>query len=165
MADLSDLERLRLENIKRNAAFLEQLGLLEPKLSNQNITKNEHLNELKKLKNESSKKRRKVASSHSNYDATTSDNITSTRRSPRLSATNSVVVNEVDDYATVIVENIGGDEIINYEQMPISSEELDDFEFQVYVVIRAWRLKRSRELDIEPYKICQNRTIAELIRR
>jgi len=29
----------------------------------------------------------------------------------------------------------------------------------------AWRLGRKNELEIEPYKICQNRTLCELIRR
>lgn len=43
--------------------------------------------------------------------------------------------------------------------------ELDDHEYLVYVKLRAWRLARKRELMIEPYKICQNRTLCELIRR
>lgn len=30
--------------------------------------------------------------------------------------------------------------------------------------MRKWRLLRSRELDIEPYKVFQNRTLCELIR-
>lgn len=35
---------------------------------------------------------------------------------------------------------------------------------QIRCYIQAWRLKRCKELDIEPYKICQNRTLAEFIR-
>mmetsp|Transcript_209 Transcript_209/g.254 ORF Transcript_209/g.254 Transcript_209/m.254 type:complete len:116 (+) Transcript_209:114-461(+) len=49
--------------------------------------------------------------------------------------------------------------------MPDEPERLDDEEFQVYVSLRAWRLGRKNELEIEPYKICQNRTLCELIRR
>jgi hypothetical protein len=49
--------------------------------------------------------------------------------------------------------------------MPDEPERLDDDEFQVYVSLRAWRLRRKNELEIEPYKICQNRTLCELIRR
>ena len=44
-------------------------------------------------------------------------------------------------------------------------QELDDYEFEIYTAIRKWRLDRKNELQIEPYKICQNRTICELIRR
>eukprot|EP01034_Spumella_vulgaris_P023348 gene23348-29561_t len=49
--------------------------------------------------------------------------------------------------------------------MPTESSELDDKEFEVYAALRKWRLLLSRELDIEPYKVCQNRTLAELVRR
>jgi hypothetical protein len=45
------------------------------------------------------------------------------------------------------------------------ARELDDHEFEVYVVLRAWRLKKSRALDKEPYKVFQNRTFCEAIRR
>lgn len=53
----------------------------------------------------------------------------------------------------------------NYDRMPKEPEELDDDEFLVYVSLRAWRLQRKNELEVEPYKICQNRTLCELIRR
>merc|ERR1712150_109620 len=58
-------------------------------------------------------------------------------------------------------EDIG----VNYEINPQMSQELDDYEFEIYTAIRKWRLERKNELQIEPYKICQNRTICELIRR
>jgi ribonuclease D len=64
-------------------------------------------------------------------------------------------------------EDDGDDETTekNYDLLPYDSNQLDDFEFQVFVALKKWRLEQSRELDIEPYKICQNRTLAELIRR
>ena len=45
------------------------------------------------------------------------------------------------------------------------SSQLDDMEFQVYTDLKRWRLLTSRELDIEPYKVMQNRTICDIIRR
>lgn len=54
---------------------------------------------------------------------------------------------------------------IDYETYPDDSEFLDDFEFMNYAFLRSWRLRRCRELELEPYKICQNRTLCELIRR
>ena len=59
------------------------------------------------------------------------------------------------------LEELGG---VHYDRMPVEPDELDDHEFEVYAAVRKWRLMRKRELDIEPYKICQNRTICELIR-
>ena len=53
----------------------------------------------------------------------------------------------------------------NYSCWPREPEQLDDDEFQVYASLRAWRLRRKNELGVEPYKICQNRTLCELIRR
>ena len=55
--------------------------------------------------------------------------------------------------------------IIDYETFPQDSEFLDDFEFMNYAFLRSWRLRRCKELELEPYKICQNRTLCELIRR
>ena len=42
---------------------------------------------------------------------------------------------------------------------------MDDYEFQVYLDLKKWRLQRCRELDIEPYKVFQNRTLCEAVRR
>lgn len=49
--------------------------------------------------------------------------------------------------------------------MPVEPQELDDSEFEVFVALRRHRLERCRALDIEPYKVAQNRTLCELIRR
>ncbi len=57
------------------------------------------------------------------------------------------------------------DEGVRYDIMPLESDELDDFEFEVYAALRKWRLLKSRELQTESYKICQNRTLAEMVRR
>ena len=54
---------------------------------------------------------------------------------------------------------------IDYDTFPQVSEELDDYEFKNYATLRSWRAKRCKELETEPYKICQNRTLCEMIRR
>ena len=41
---------------------------------------------------------------------------------------------------------------VNYDTMPTKAEELDDCEFIVYAELRTWRLLKSLELDIEPYR-------------
>ena len=55
--------------------------------------------------------------------------------------------------------------VLDYDMWPHESAELDTKEFLVYVKLRAWRLAKKNELECEPYKICQNRTLCELIRR
>ena len=54
---------------------------------------------------------------------------------------------------------------IDYDSYPQESQDLDDFEFKNYSLLRKWRLDLCRELDTEPYKIFQNRTLCEIIRR
>jgi hypothetical protein len=54
---------------------------------------------------------------------------------------------------------------VDYETFPQASDGLDDFEFKNYAFMRAWRASRCRDLDLEAYKICQNRTLCEVIRR
>jgi hypothetical protein len=60
-------------------------------------------------------------------------------------------------------ENISSDEF--YSRMPEVSEDLDDCEFEAYMELRKWRLKRCLELDLELFKIFHNRTMFEMIRR
>ena len=54
---------------------------------------------------------------------------------------------------------------VDYAEFPMESDELDDFEFEVYTELRRWRKTCYQKLDIEPYKIFQNRTLLEFIRR
>jgi hypothetical protein len=54
---------------------------------------------------------------------------------------------------------------VDYETFPQASDGLDDFEFKNYAFLRSWRASRCRDLDLEAYKICQNRTLCEVIRR
>lgn len=145
--DLSEYEKLRLENINRNLEFLKSLG----------IATKENLNQSAREEPKPKTPKRKATPTKVKEEP----NAKYLRRSPRLLAS---------EGNTPVKEEPGNEEdqqdvILGYESMPLESNELDDFEFQLFVKLRAWRLKRCRELDIEPYKIFNNRTIAEFIRR
>lgn len=55
--------------------------------------------------------------------------------------------------------------VVDYDDSPRTSEDLDDFEFANYALLRKWRHKRCSELDTEPYKIFQNKTLCIIIRK
>ena len=147
MNDLSPYELARLERIKRNENRLRELGLVKP------------TPKPKKPKPQAAalvRKRKQPSSS------------VPTRSSRRL--------RELKEEKTIIEDGENGDDTennslieedasVDYNRMPDEPERLDDDEFQVYVSLRSWRLRRKNELEIEPYKICQNRTLCELIRR
>lgn len=143
--DLSDYERLRLQNIKKNIDFLELLGMSTSSVS------------VRKTPNMSMS----TAKGHKIKRGTENDfEEIPTRRSKRLRGEDPTI--DVEIHETVTNER---DDLINYTEMPMESSDLDDFEFQVFVSARAWRLILSRENNIEPYKVFHNRTIAEVIRR
>jgi superfamily II DNA helicase RecQ len=156
--DLNAYERLRLENIKRNAEFLASIGLLPSSSSPANRQLDSG--------NESVIKHRQPAKSKKKRARLPSDpEELACRRSKRLS-------NKMDGTTTASVEDTSNEQVeevdekeFNYENMPFESSDLDDYEFEVYAMLRKWRLMKSRELDIEPYKVFQNRTLCELIRR
>jgi|EP01033_Poteriospumella_lacustris_P007349 superfamily II DNA helicase RecQ len=148
--DLSDYERLRLENIRRNAEFLAGLGLQDVLPTKAAVVK-EKVQAVGKRKREDFETRKALEQPM--------------RRSRRVQLLQEgLKLSQVDDDNEEI-EVKSEPEQRSYEDMPFDSNELDDFEFQVFVALKAWRLRTSRELDIEPYKICQNRTLAELVRR
>lgn len=148
--DLSAYELARLERIKRNESRLRDLGLIrdEPKMKRSVVD-----DQVKK--GVAKRKRQKLS--------------VATRSSKRLQGL------KEDDHILHVEEvlkvedNSGKEDVVegevNYATMPQKPEELDDNEFQIYAKLRAWRLRRKNELEVEPYKICQNRTLCELIRR
>mmetsp|Transcript_27479 Transcript_27479/g.26288 ORF Transcript_27479/g.26288 Transcript_27479/m.26288 type:complete len:370 (+) Transcript_27479:66-1175(+) len=176
MSDLSEYEKIRLENIHRNAEFLRSLGLGPGDNSVKPVIVKE-----RKLK-EPSRKSRDVPE--------TVVDTSSRRSSRRLSnqiATDSLPDNyndkmtyddddgewvkkqkkvRVEDrrYAEQTAEDSKIAHILDYDNTPQTSEDLDDFEFAIYALLRKWRHKRCAELDLEPYKIFQNKTICIIIR-
>jgi type IV secretory pathway VirB10-like protein len=153
--DLSEYERLRLQNIKRNEEFLLQLGF-SGSASKAREEKEDNLKkEAAKIKEEKRNERKRKERSEAP--------LTSTRKSPRLQQ---LAIGSNDESETEPETASFEEEASNfYDRMPLESNELDDFEFKIYVQLRKWRLLLSRELEIEPYKVFQNRTIAEFIRR
>jgi len=64
--------------------------------------------------------------------------------------------------------NVGDDGfiVVDYTRLwPKTPEELDDDEFEILKFLRLWRLIGKNEIIVEPFKICDNRTLCELIRR
>lgn len=157
--DLSAYEKLRLANIRRNSEFLAQLGLETVKVPNIadksksqiKINDDEVIIPLKRDRHNKISRRFTEPS----------------RKSARLSSSSSPVTtkNDEHDFDSSADNEDTKPDGIDYELMPMDSSDLDDCEFEVYAALRKWRLLISRELEIEPYKICQNRTIAELVRR
>lgn len=155
MSYLSDYERLRLENIQRNEAFLASLGLdsIKPKVANVQTS------DIAEIKAKASRERKAQRAAAEEKGPV--------RRSSRLAGVKSVILEEKDDDDND-EDNAGVDDnngAIDYTQTPMSPEDLDDFEFQALVKLLKWRLECSRELETEAYKIFQNRTLCEAIRR
>lgn len=147
--DLSDYERLRIENIRRNAEFLAGLGITENKPASNGVSPH-----VEKTKSVGKRKREDSESRKSDSQPT--------RRSARVQLLQNGIKLEEDEVE--LREEVQTKQK-SYDDLPFDSEDLDDYEFQVYVALKAWRLQKCRELDLEPYKICQNRTLAELVRR
>ncbi len=143
--DLSEYEKVRLANIRRNAEFLSQLGLQKPSVPAKKPV------EQQQKAVERVKRERSIP-------------LEPTRKSRRLQEIDETESTKIKEYGSIIEEK-ESEETVDFERFPENSNELDDFEFQVYAALRQWRLLKCRELSIEPYKICQNRTIAEMVRR
>ena len=156
--DLSAYELARLQRIKENKAVIAKLGLKRLQPKPKKISKSTKAAETIK-KRERAKRKRSIPPTKS------------TRRSKRIRGKSSDGASLAYDDNADITNN--GDDVEDVEPFvdytdgnwPISPEFLDDYEFQCYASLRRWRLLRKNELEIEPYKICQNRTICELIRR
>lgn len=151
--DLSDYERLRLENIRRNAEFLKKLGIESKPVPITTSVKKEKKSDLDIISAEVKKRKR---------EQELKENSLPTRRSARIQ---NIKVEDVEEDVVTQSKDTEEEFAIDYDSMPLESNELDDHEFQVFVALKAWRLLESRRLEIEPYKICQNRTLAELVRR
>ena len=142
--DLSAYELARLERIERNESRLRDLGLIRDKPQIKRSVVDDP------VKKAVAKRER--------------------RSSKRLQGlTKDEIIRHLKEEVLEVEDNSGMEDVVegdvNYATMPQNPEELDDNEFQIYAKLRAWRLHRKNELEVEPYKICQNRTLCELIRR
>lgn len=144
MSDLSEYERVRLENIQRNLDFLASIGLESVKPLTVNASNR-------------SKKKRKTTS------ARNTKQIIGTRSSKRIKQQEGEVELSSEEEGKQDMQD--EDLPIDYAEMPMGPEDLDDFEFQLFVALRKWRLDKARSLEIETYKIFPNRVLVECIRR
>ena len=148
--DLSDYERVRLENIRRNEAFLQNLGLSGKNKAEK--SKADDYAEKKKREGDEEKRAREAAA--------VAEPAMGTRSSKRLR-----VQAEKKEESEDEDEDDGKDGGVDYERMPFEPTDLDDQEFEVYVRLKRWRLEKSREEEVEAYKIFPNRVLCEIIRR
>ena len=172
--DLSPYELLRLEKIRRNQAKLEALGLGGGSIGTLAgvASKKKKISKQKQQQ----KKRSRTNARRQQQPPTRSSKRLRDVKERQSSSPTSVLSNADDDVvkgeetdqqreADKDDNGDGGPQVIDYDCLPQDPDQLDDDEFQVYTSLRAWRLRRKNELEVEPYKICQNRTLCELIRR
>ena len=175
--DLSPYEIARLQRIKENHAVLAKIGLKKLKPPLQSIISSKK----KTIQNIKERERRKRINPNKRKNIRHQVR----RRSKRLCGLPSEELSlsyyddKVDGKRGKRAQDDGGENMdneeedeeeessINYEDgnWPQEPSSLDDFEFQVYAELKKWRLIRKNELEIEAYKICQNRTMCEMIRR
>mmetsp|Transcript_14024 Transcript_14024/g.30463 ORF Transcript_14024/g.30463 Transcript_14024/m.30463 type:complete len:238 (-) Transcript_14024:70-783(-) len=156
MHDLSPYELLRLEKIRRNNARLEALGLGVTIAVAAGANK-----EPKKAAAPAKKRKHPRPTDRSNVPRRSSKRLKDKKGNPTADASSVAGGNDGDRADADDAPPVA----IDYSYLPQEPDQLDDDEFQVYASLRAWRLERKNELEIEPYKICQNRTLCELIRR
>jgi hypothetical protein len=160
--DLSEYEKLRLQNIKRNSMFLKSIGL---NINQPTFAMNAEKNHTNVKKRESSigqneilpvrcSKRIRVCNFAEQKEHCQSNQI-QLQPSEKCQKENG----DVSDPSEI---QQGRNK---YTKVVSDSADLDDFEFQVYVKARRWRQNISKELVVECHKIFLNKTLADVIRR
>jgi hypothetical protein len=166
--DLSPYERARLANIARNRALLQQLGLADS-LSNGPAAAAPVKAALAQAFSPDTVRKPK-------REPRTSVEVEGLRRSSRLlslgsgdgasaDAPHPTIFTGFSDMArdAGLAAAAGGPD--GEDNDILLPEHLDDFEFEVYTMLREWRLSVCRPLQLEPYKVFQNRTLVEAVRR
>jgi len=156
--DLSAYEVQRLENIQRNEEFMKTLGVFQIQQDlQQRDVKTSSASPSKDSVDKLKERKRKI--SHLTGSHTESSDAThhKPRRSSRLSGDSTKTPEETYIYEEPPPRG--------YSLMPMESMDLDDNEFKVFVKLKAWRLRTCRELGIEAFKVFQNRTLCEMVRR
>ncbi len=161
-SDLSPYEVARLKNIQKNKLKLTELGIETSKPSASQVSRPSNKDYTGTTAPRKKRKARKKC------QARKAPRI-GTRRSSRLAGLKAAEDEMLHELKISIEPKLTScddlQQLVNYDLLPLAPEELDDHEFEIYAAIRKWRLDKKNELAVEPYKICQNRTICELIRR
>jgi hypothetical protein len=146
VTDLSPYELARLERIRANEAEMVRLGLAVARPSLDSLLQQRQAAQVKATQAKAKRKRKAEAPPASGE-----------RQSKRLRH------QEADEPEADEPEP---EPKIDYaREWPLDADELDDHEYLIFIKLRKWRVVRKRELQIEAYKISQNRTLCELVRR
>jgi hypothetical protein len=153
--DLSEFERRRLENIKRNESFLASMGLGPAKkggvLATAKAIKEEERKKRRRQENpDASPKRKDKGRKISSNVAVGTRSSARTRKAPVLFTGYESSEERKKKAISFLKRTPNGESItsddeadeefaIDYERMPEASEELDDFEFKAFVIIRKVR--------------------------
>lgn len=159
--DLSEYERARLENIRRNSAFLSGIGIHEQKflISAASSSSNSAPKRKRDEKYQPAAIKRETPTRYSLRVRQEKPNYTELKENQipkQLQKKKGVIDGEEDDKDS---------DTIDYQYIPREPHLLDDFEFEIYVQLKKWRLVKSREEGIEAYKIFHNDTFCDMIRR
>ena len=157
---LSAYEKQRLRNIRRNRAMLSSLGL--DKTLGEIRAEQQLESQAKKVKRE----RRKRAREGQKAEAPQ-------RRSGRLAGRKADGF-YVERELAGRIEVVGASQILAEEEvaeqardpgdLPEKPEHLTKAEKRVYELLRKHRKSVSSELQLEPYKVANNRTLCEMVR-
>jgi len=187
--ELTAYEQQRLANIERNVAFLASLGLASVKPPATSKSKSRTTSE-KELDGEyRERKKARVARKGSSSDpparrsarvmnqpapaieVDSDDELYGVKKAAKKRQRDrqirgGQVRGDGADKGGEEGEDDGEDrDLVRYDCFPHSCEEVDDFEFQVFLIVRRWRHATCNALGLEPYKIFQNRTVLEVVRR
>jgi len=145
-SDLSDYELQRLENIKRNNALLDRLGLgnhpLVPK-----VLGNHPKPHTARPPAASKKRGRFEGGAPSRPPTRVSKRLRQQEESSAAEGAGGE--NDAEEEGEEDNESEEEEEDIDYDTIPVEPADLDDNEFQAYVKLKKWRLDRSRELELE----------------
>ena len=156
---LSEYEIQRLERIKRNRQKLAELGLL----SAASDLKTEALEDKQRGKTESTAAQKAKARKRKRQERDKRERAKALAAMPRRRSKR-----QKGEAPEVVVATEATSELFEEPKiqtfLPREPKDLDDGEFLCYTALKKHRLKTARELEIEPYKVCQNRCLVELVR-
>ena len=158
---MSDYERVRLENIRRNAAFLSGIGIQDQtKLISTGSSKATAVPTADKKV--VPKRKRDEKSEPVKRETPTRFSLRVRQVKPDYKE---LKESDVPKQPASNVTDDSEESAIDYTYIPREPNLLDDFEFEIYVQLKKWRLLKSREKELEAYKIFHNDTFCDMIRR
>eukprot|EP00548_Thalassiothrix_antarctica_P011664 CAMPEP_0194161766 /NCGR_PEP_ID=MMETSP0152-20130528/79121_1 /TAXON_ID=1049557 /ORGANISM="Thalassiothrix antarctica, Strain L6-D1" /LENGTH=245 /DNA_ID=CAMNT_0038871581 /DNA_START=55 /DNA_END=792 /DNA_ORIENTATION=+ len=159
--DLSSYERKRLERVQLNQQRLKKLGIVKVKRTIIPRKRKSSSSSPKKPTRYSKRVRCK-------FEEEEKEIVAKEEEEKEIAAKEEEHIKDDDKGEKLSSSNVGDDGfiVVDYTRLwPKTPEELDDDEFEILKFLRLWRLIGKNEIIVEPFKICDNRTLCELIRR